>query len=306
MVQSHKAEQTVASALGVLMELSQNRESWDRIVKCDGLRVIVDVLGPPPQAVTKKEMELWKHLIEAATTKRLQRKDGGKVGLEEDGKSPISLLSEKSKTKLTGPASESKSDTPEPEIKNLLSINSSGLKWGTSITLPTISAAAGCLYELSRNNDYMHYISRRLAAARLCPLIQVILQADGDAKKKKGGKKKGMALSDEQLEALTNVTGCLKFLTMVNTNRYRVAQLGATKILKQIYEECGQSPLSLSLRRNAQSILSNIAMLKENGQVLLDSKLPSEFLVAVPLKLSEDEASQLNIEFEKLLITKDE
>ena len=36
-----------------------------------------------------------------------------------------------------------------------------------------------------------------------------------------------------------------------------------------------------------QMVLANIAMLAENGQVLLDSKLPEEFLVAVPMRLSE-------------------
>ena len=36
-----------------------------------------------------------------------------------------------------------------------------------------------------------------------------------------------------------------------------------------------------------QVVLSNIAMLAENGQCLLDGKLPEEFLVTVPMRLSE-------------------
>lgn len=36
-----------------------------------------------------------------------------------------------------------------------------------------------------------------------------------------------------------------------------------------------------------QVVLSNIAMLAENGQCLLDSKLPEEFLIPVPMRLSE-------------------
>ena len=71
-------------------------------------------------------------------------------------------------------------------------------------------------------------------------------------------------------------------------------------MLKPIYEDCGHT----LLRRNTQCILSNIAMLKENGQVLLDAKLPSEFLVAVPLKLSEDEVNQLAIEYSEELKAK--
>jgi hypothetical protein len=72
--------------------------------------------------------------------------------------------------------------------------------------------------------------------------------ATSSGKNKKKGKKKGLTLTPEQTEALINITGCLKFLTMVATNRYRVAQLGAAKYLKPIYEECGHT----LLRRNAE------------------------------------------------------
>mmetsp|Transcript_17278 Transcript_17278/g.51933 ORF Transcript_17278/g.51933 Transcript_17278/m.51933 type:complete len:112 (+) Transcript_17278:1430-1765(+) len=80
---------------------------------------------------------------------------------------------------------------------------------------------------------------------------------------------------------------------MVNANRYRVAQIGAASLLIPLYEEC----MDTLLRRNAQTVLANIAMLAENGQVLLDSKLPEEFLVPVPMRLSKDEVNQLTIEF---------
>lgn len=288
-IKAHKAEQTVCMALGCLLELTQSKESWARLIKADGLRILIDVLGPPPSPVVRKETELWWHLIERANAvPKLLRKEE-----EEQAKSEerLKLISQ-----LTVNAREDAAEVPEPDMKNLLSVNSSGLKWGHSIiTLPTISSAAGCLYELCQNTEHMHYMSRRLVAARLVPLISIVMQAEGDAKKKKG-KKKGLNISPEQIEALTRVTGCLKFLTMVNTNRYRVAQLGATKALKPIYDECG---ITL-LRRNTQCILSNIAMLKENGQILLDSKLPPEFLVSVPLKLSDDEVEQLSVEYDGL------
>ncbi len=71
-------------------------------------------------------------------------------------------------------------------------------------------------------------------------------------------------------------------LTAGRRNRYRVAQLGGAKLLTPIYEECGHT----LLRRNAQVVLSNIAMLAENGQVLLEGKLPEEFLVMVPMRLN--------------------
>lgn len=68
------------------------------------------------------------------------------------------------------------------------------------------------------------------------------------AAKKKKAKKKGLSLTPEQIEALTNIVGCLKFLSLVNTNRYRIAHLYGAKFLKPIYEECSHT----LLRRNAQ------------------------------------------------------
>ena len=44
----------------------------------------------------------------------------------------------------------------------------------------------------------------------------------------------------------------------------------------------------------SQVVLSNIAMLAENGQCLLDSKLPEEFLVPVPMRLSEVRSGTLS------------
>ncbi len=68
----------------------------------------------------------------------------------------------------------------DPDPRTLLSINSVGLKWHSTLTLPTFSAAAGCLYEMCADNENMHAISRRLAAARLVPLIALCLEGDGD------------------------------------------------------------------------------------------------------------------------------
>jgi hypothetical protein len=67
--------------------------------------------------------------------------------------------------------------------------------------------------------------------------------------------------------------------------------LGAAPCLIQLYEECSNT----LLRRNAQSALANIAMLAENGLVLLEAKLPEEFLV--PMRLTKEEVAELVVEF---------
>ncbi|GAX73803.1 hypothetical protein CEUSTIGMA_g1254.t1 [Chlamydomonas eustigma] len=352
-VRYHKAEHTTCMAMGCLMELAWDRESWPRIVKCDGLRMLVDVLGPPPSAVMKHEMARWKHLIDPVFALQLQKEaeeERRKAEREREEVKKHALL--EASGAASGPGSSShtspvgpegtppstppKTDSlhtvksarfsrstqvgnhaaivtpmdrpslehssqdasinnggPDPDPSTLLSINSVGLKWHSTVTMPTYAAAAGCLYEMCSDSRHMHEVSMRLGASRLVPLLAFCMDADGDGKKKKKGKKKGLTLTSEQTEALISITGCLKFLTMVATNRYRVAQLGAAKYLKPIYEECGHT----LLRRNAQAVLSNIAMLAENGQVLLEGKLPEEFLVAVPMRLSQDEQVQLSLEF---------
>lgn len=45
-----------------------------------------------------------------------------------------------------------------------------------------------------------------------------------------GKKKKGLSLTPEQTVHLVRITGCLKFLSLLNTNRYRIAKLGALKV----------------------------------------------------------------------------
>ncbi len=55
-------------------------------------------------------------------------------------------------------------------------------------------------------------------------------------------------------------------------------------------------PLSLH-RLPHQVVISNLALLAENGQLLLDGKLPEEFLVPVPMRLSAEEIQELSPEF---------
>ncbi|KAG1660126.1 hypothetical protein FOA52_003786 [Chlamydomonas sp. UWO 241] len=71
------------------------------------------------------------------------------------------------------------------------------------------------------------------------------------------------------------------------------AQLGGAPCLIQLYEEC-----SNTLRRqNAQSAIANITMLAKNGLVLLEARLPEEFLVLVPMRLTKMEVAELVVDF---------
>mmetsp|Transcript_37614 Transcript_37614/g.94986 ORF Transcript_37614/g.94986 Transcript_37614/m.94986 type:complete len:633 (-) Transcript_37614:222-2120(-) len=212
-------------------------------------------------------------------------KEAPKEGAEEEGAGAAPLLPVLGALDQMLPA-------PARQRSDLLSVNSAGLKWGALAGVQTRVYAAGCLYLLAQDAEHMAAAGKRLAASRLVPLLQQVLEL-GEGGKKKGGKKKGLTLTPEQTQLLVRVTGALKFLSLVNVNRYRIAKLGATPSLIAIYENVSHT----LLRRNAQVVLSNIAMLAENGQLLLDAKLPEEFLVALPLRLNAEETEELLLEF---------
>uniref|UniRef100_A0A7R9V3G5 Armadillo repeat-containing protein 8 n=1 Tax=Chlamydomonas euryale TaxID=1486919 RepID=A0A7R9V3G5_9CHLO len=300
-MRKHKSPQTVCEAVSCLYKLVEDRSSWRRIINADGLRLLVDVLGPPPASVIDHETRQHRALLDPKYAADLRKEAIQAAEDAHETSKPSTPANGSHSAKLgrgkpvQGPSTPSKTKKPDVDPRTLLSINSCGLKWhhpNEDFALAIGSAAAGCLYEMATNEVYMHDMSRRLVASRLVVLLKAAMSS-GDTVKKAKGKKKGLSLTPEQSEAAKRIVGCLKFLTMVNANRYRVAQIGAASLLIPLYEEC----MDTLLRRNAQTVLANIAMLAENGQVLLDSKLPEEFLVPVPMRLSKDEVNQLTIEF---------
>eukprot|EP00198_Chlamydomonas_reinhardtii_P011115 XP_001700452.1 predicted protein [Chlamydomonas reinhardtii] len=110
---------------------------------------------------------------------------------------------------------------------------------------------------------------------------------------KKKNKKKGLTLTPEQSAALTRLLGVVKILSTTNINRYRIAHLDALPALLSLYDE-GPDYL---LRNHCQNILLNVAVLAENGRQLLDAKMPEEFLVSNPMRLTRDERAGLRCEF---------
>jgi hypothetical protein len=64
----------------------------------------------------------------------------------------------------------------------------------------------------------------------LCATVHVIHACTAAGKKAGGKKKKGLTLTPEQTVHLVRITGCLKFLSLLNVNRYRIAKLGALKV----------------------------------------------------------------------------
>ncbi|KAG2485683.1 hypothetical protein HYH03_015571 [Edaphochlamys debaryana] len=180
-----------------------------------------------------------------------------------------------------------------------LGVNRAGYRWILPPGLELAGQAAAVLGSLVQRSECLAEVDRRLAAHRIVGLIRGALapkQApdDGGKKKaKKSKKKKALALTPEQAQGLTRLLGVLKFLTMFSTNRYRIARLDGLPPLLTLYAE---GPEYL-MRSHCQAILSNVALLAENGRCLLDAKVPEEFLVSNPMRLNADEREVLRIEF---------
>lgn len=85
-------------------------------------------------------------------------------------------------------------------------------------------------------------------------------------KAKGGGKKgkKGMQLLPEQEAALLRITGCLRHLSMLDTDKCRIARCDVAKMCDDLAMGAAKGPL----RWNCRSLLGNVATMIENRSIL--------------------------------------
>ncbi|KAK9804321.1 hypothetical protein WJX72_006505 [[Myrmecia] bisecta] len=167
-----------------------------------------------------------------------------------------------------------------------------GIGWGARLGIETRANAAGCLGWLAAKEVYCVAISQRAGVQRLVPFLQSVMASINDAGNKKA-KKKALVLDPLQEQALVNITGALRLLTNLDTNKVRVLKLGALSKLVQLYQDAGRT----KIRMNARQIISNMAMLAENGQELAGQGVPEEFLSSAPMHLDKDDIEELKLEF---------
>ncbi|KAG2450611.1 hypothetical protein HYH02_004451 [Chlamydomonas schloesseri] len=172
------------------------------------------------------------------------------------------------------------------------STNRSAIRWILLPGLDLASYAAACLAAVLHNPEWLAQVDRRLVTHRILAQVKAVA-APKPAPEGKKKSKKGLTLSPEQSAALTRLLGVVKLLATTNTNRYRIAHLEALPALLVLYDE-GPDYL---LRNHCQNILVNVAVLAENGRKLLDAKMPEEFLVTNPMRLTADERVGLRCEF---------
>ncbi|KAG2437990.1 hypothetical protein HXX76_005604 [Chlamydomonas incerta] len=170
--------------------------------------------------------------------------------------------------------------------------NRSATRWILLPGLDLASYAAACLAALLHNPEWLAQVDRRLVTHRILAQVKAVAAPKPAAEGKKKSKK-GLTLSPEQSAALTRLLGVVKILATTNINRYRIAHLEAVPTLLVLYDE-GPDYL---LRNHCQNILLNVAVLAENGRQLLDAKMPEEFLVSNPMRLTPDERAGLRCEF---------
>ncbi|PNW70307.1 hypothetical protein CHLRE_17g714400v5 [Chlamydomonas reinhardtii] len=173
------------------------------------------------------------------------------------------------------------------------STNRSAIRWILLPGLDLASYAAACLAALLHNPEWLAQVDGRLVTHRILAQVKAVAAPKPAPEGKKKNKKKGLTLTPEQSAALTRLLGVVKILSTTNINRYRIAHLDALPALLSLYDE-GPDYL---LRNHCQNILLNVAVLAENGRQLLDAKMPEEFLVSNPMRLTRDERAGLRCEF---------
>ncbi|KAF5830420.1 hypothetical protein DUNSADRAFT_14579 [Dunaliella salina] len=356
----HKIDHLIRHCADLLAVLLENHASWDRVANCSdlpnagaasGLRLLVDLLGPPPEAIIRYESLHYGHIlhpekaeqearkkaeeVQAALQENMQKQNaegqnnsprlsfgqrktmpggnttkgaGSKVStLKLDRQSTAGgseAAKEKAKVVQVVDAEDSYQETPRdrPEEmppktpEQLFSRNVAALQWNSIVSTQTRATVAGCLYMLAQSTEHMHTMSALLATSRLVLLINAIMCPPDEGKnnkKSKPSRKNKLKLSAQDTNSLVNITGALKFLTLVGANCYRVARMGGLKHVVTLYKEASHT----LLRRNAQVILANVATVAECGQMLFDAKVPETFLVAVPVRLTPAEVEELLKEF---------
>lgn len=81
----------------------------------------------------------------------------------------------------------------------------------------------------------------------------------------KGKKNKGLVLTALQENALVSITGALRYLVLLDTNKVRLQQLAAVPALVTLATQATRS----ALRYNAQSILGKFAIIHGSSILLL-------------------------------------
>ncbi|GMH37412.1 hypothetical protein BSKO_05285 [Bryopsis sp. KO-2023] len=287
--------QAVVGCLSVLLEESEN---WPRLLENDGLIPLIDLLGPPPAFIKEREKDRLNAYLE-----RQKAENDNKTGKQEREDSDRAKNPKGLRVVVPGQGGQDTSENAptvqephvEEDLSSFVSCTSLNTAWKAILSLQPKACAAKCLYRLAQSERCCELMDERYATHRLVAILQGIMaESAGDGGKKgKKGKKKGLKLEPEQEDAVTSVTGCLKFLATSNPNRYRIAQLGAVPVLQNLHENADR----LMLRRNAQILLTSVAMLSENSEILKKCGLGEEFAVPVPMTLTRDERLQAHEEF---------
>ena len=102
-----------------------------------------------------------------------------------------------------------------------------------------------CVLTMPQHASYaLHHTSYSLST--------VCVHAAGSSRGRKG---KGLSLSVPQEAALVSITGALRFLVLLDTNKVRLQQLGAIPALVTLATQASRP----ALRYDAQSILGMLA-----------------------------------------------
>lgn len=165
--------------------------------------------------------------------------------------------------------------------------------------LPAISAACGVLWIMLEEDSVRDVASSNKASSRLCDAFKFVLQwtppEQPGGKKGKGAKgkgkkgKKGMALLPEQEEALLKITGCLRQMSMLDTDKVRIARCGVAKLCDDLAMGASRGPL----RWNSRSLLGNIATMVENRTILENEGVAAEYLGLCALTLTKEARADL-------------
>lgn len=280
-LQSSPSDEVVTYALALINQLLSNPAVAENLVRRQAIPLIMEVFGPPAPKPALLQIP-------------------GEASMLDVEKSALSLSAVPS-TLTVNPSTTNVDIASSPSgkggRKSLVEKRTGPqLASGYEHSIQAHTEAAAILWHMALIEDGRIAVTKNSGSWRLCSAIMHALESRDDegGKGKKGGgkgkKSKGLVLTPTQEAAVNQITGCLRHLSLVDTNKIRIARFeGIVKVLIALYDSAAKA----SVRWNARGILSNLSTMRSNEALLREAECPEEFGGLANLEIDAEMAREL-------------
>ncbi|CAG9467669.1 unnamed protein product [Pedinophyceae sp. YPF-701] len=167
---------------------------------------------------------------------------------------------------------------------------------GFAHSVPAQAAACGALWPLLHREEVRDLVSANTGAWRICRALAAGCEhiPEGAKQKKgkaggKGKKGKGLSLTPEGEDLVDRALGCLRHLSLLDTDKVRIARCDILKFIVELVGHLGKA----RVRWNARALMGNVSVMHENAELLNAGAVPEEFRGFRCIYLTKEQRSDL-------------